>query len=1116
MQKKDRASPEKEQKAPANDMVNQMIRENARRLLLEQKKRRQLEMSQKQQELEKKGKILEDSQRVRLHNKKFFYNHKKNKKSIQREAPAWGVDQRKLSDMPRKSLNESTMHKKEKYYKLEEHERRERLGLGHMDDETFERLRKRSKAKYEVNHERPDSSGERADDRRRLSKEEEDQIKAFMHEKRMKLEEEMNRKKSMEREKKKKIKENLDRVREDARVNLHMPKASHDMKNQNKSSRKHKKGNFSEDFGRWNEQSDYPFNPEVERGLEYEDNQYYDNLYGEFKKIINGKIIQSTKSRGEESLRSPGDYTTSERNSLRAAHNESGQKSMNGYRVSADPENSGFRSSANSFETQQRKEIAKKKMAELSKRYENVLHGVEGQLMNEMRQLEQQQLREQKQQMRHQMPQQTKNQRPPRDKNYDKPRQQPPNPKKNLNGHQYQQPRSQKGKAMVPSIRMPNREKIEMGREEIEELDTSNFSDENRLRDESFVIPEHEEPDEESPKKDDQDESDYEDPRAKGLRDGYQNHPHAGGAQRQYYQQQPEQNHKHGPRGQPYASSDHYGEYSEDRSHEGSELQELQEASYDQNLEILEAAAIFIQKNFRGYRTRKAIREYLMGIDEAGYEGQLDELPDLREGQYYEYPYEDEEGRRIIIGPNKKAWLIDQDGNILGAVEGFEGLEGLEDGEGPEEYPLEGESGYQQKDIGRRSRSFDELRNSYDSQGHELDDDSHLAGKKDHVGNKKPEHRPSNQPFKDADHGQEGDDSDFEEGMFNPYEELNRKLAEEQKKKKELEKQKLQQKQNNQAKTGKDNHHQYLSSDEEAKDDQMELKAEPAAQKPDKPKLKLGNISAEHNKDFEDKKAPEKKAGGTGISEEQKKLQDEVWRRLTEQMAMSGRKEVSLDGQEDNIDTNEFLTEEIGSEAYLKEKQEYGVKHEGKLHPEEHKLLRHSENLAHMQLPATEDQTPQPKPADGKKTLSIPSEFEPDLKATLAEPKIAAGGENKTAKIQLPDTSSQDAQANANKMKDAAVQIENQEESKKHPSGSSEQSKGTIIQRPEKKAVPTITVSESSNATSSKELVSEGIQVQISPKDERNLKKAAEASSTYQTVYFVLEFQQFLILLKRS
>jgi len=40
------------------------------------------------------------------------------------------------------------------------------------------------------------------------------------------------------------------------------------------------------------------------------------------------------------------------------------------------------------------------------------------------------------------------------------------------------------------------------------------------------------------------------------------------------------------------------------------EVDEL-DAHYKMHLEIMESAAIFIQKNYRGYRTRKIVREHL-------------------------------------------------------------------------------------------------------------------------------------------------------------------------------------------------------------------------------------------------------------------------------------------------------------------------------------------------------------------------------------------------------------------------------------------------------------------------------------------------------------------------
>ena len=69
------------------------------------------------------------------------------------------------------------------------------------------------------------------------------------------------------------------------------------------------------------------------------------------------------------------------------------------------------------------------------------------------------------------------------------------------------------------------------------------------------------------------------------------------------------------------------------------QLAQSRQESQRMNIEILEAAAIFIQKNYRGYRTRKIVRERLrqLLVREIINNGEpLDELYDIGLGDYIE------------------------------------------------------------------------------------------------------------------------------------------------------------------------------------------------------------------------------------------------------------------------------------------------------------------------------------------------------------------------------------------------------------------------------------------------------------------------------------------------
>lgn len=704
-----------ETKSSLGIQIDQMIKENARKLLIEQRKKRDEEVNKKKNKTAEKDKIFQEGQKVREHNKIFL---RPTKKKENKDGFAWGVDQRKfLMNSSRKANDEPNSPKKEKYYKLDDKERRERLGLGHLDENTLEYLRKRSKSKQKFGHEKEDDLHSIGQERaRKLSREEEHQIKVFMIEKRHKLEDEQNQKRVIEELKKKKIKENLMRLREDAKGQKQTTgvKAQNNPKNRKKKYFNLKREEFG-DSNAMNNASDALKELKIKGYLDYNyiqdlnaDDENYENLYNEFKKIINDKQSLSTKHRNEEATKSPDGLASSERSSFRNFN-----ESLNERRASGGSES--VSNPSNTQEMQQRKQLAKQKMIQLSKRYENVLQGNEGKLMSDL--IMEQQHSQQK------LLQQHKKTELAYDINHEN--------KKNLqfqsNHHAHILSKSQKEKPSVPAIQLPrNPDKIHVEQPIIQELETSNLSADNYQKSGGVSVtnqvapkyPQNRQWNEEAV------ESGKYSP-SKGYQKFRDNVAHLPQSSSSKFEFEPQE--------RSFTSSDHPPGYSEgyDSHPRNSEYTQSQgpdeEDELLQNIEIIEAAAIFIQKNFRGYRTRKYLRALIEQIcdDEENYEEEINQheqlhgYQELGAGEYMEYPYEDDEGRRIIVGQNGQLWVIDRDGNILENQE----MENIDEVEEKYENLHQAK---QQNPVNRRSQSLgefhvDDIQNEFNSEGNNLE-----------------------------------------------------------------------------------------------------------------------------------------------------------------------------------------------------------------------------------------------------------------------------------------------------------------------------------------------------------------------------------------------------------
>ena len=870
----------KESKIFANPYIEQMVKENARRLLEEQKKKREEELEKKKYELSKKDRIFQDSQKVREHNKIFFrHSTKKNKKKVRRDNYAWGVDQRKFMSTPqaRKSSGERTIKKKEKpYHKLDDKERRDRLGLGHFAEDALEHQRKKSKNKHESTP-TPDhhnSSQEKIHEKRAASKEEEHQVKVFMQEKRNKLEEQERQKKVLLESKKQKIQDNLMKLREDQRYSANKTPLS--VKSSKRTSTKNARGRLSAGIRKEPEVDEYVYDNTAAKELSAEEEEDYENLYNEFKRIISGKQIMSNKHKTEEAFKSQDKYPSERISYLTQQDNP--QKMMNGNRISVEHDSHDFRDSVNSIETQYRKEIAKNKFLQLSKRYENVLHGAEEKVINE--------LGEKDEQQQHYSNLPRRFLTDPQYQGHSLPSHLP-------QGKPEQKSKTQTKKPIVPAINLPisHQNQLEPQQSVIHELETSNFSQGHNLQDESINMAEYAV--EGSLKKQKHvtklhSQEDFSQKQIKKQNDGIHNHlPHK-------------------------TSGNNYQVYSQDDNEE----------ALLRNMEILEAAAIFIQKNYRGYRTRKILREYFQDICEDEEEehekyrarhdnqrgaGIVGSYLDFEEGEYIEYPYEDEEGRRIFAGPNGQVFLVDRNGKILEVQE----LDEEDEAESEAAREDEEQRLLMEKYGHKRTRSSGELQAEKDGLGerkHDFEANSKGLQSKERSSIPIYQHEEHG-----ADHSEEMEDSNIDEKMYQYYKDLNRQLQQEQAQTKidSIKEERASNKGEDEKKQASKASEPRQQADQKPKQPSNSKGKEPTQNSKGKGLIRKGFAEEDVDSDYDDEYLDGRDSNPMSNFEEQnRKLQEGLFQKLNK-----GQAEVQID-YEDRLDTNEFISDDGFSVEY--------------------------------------------------------------------------------------------------------------------------------------------------------------------------------------------------------
>ena len=117
--------------------TEQFIKENAKKATEKMKKEKEIQEKAKKIQKIKKLEIAEEAQKIRESNMRYVVPGES------KPIYAWGVDQRKFRRSPQEYRDDDDLQYKTKQNrKLDENERRERLGLGNLDEETLAELRR--------------------------------------------------------------------------------------------------------------------------------------------------------------------------------------------------------------------------------------------------------------------------------------------------------------------------------------------------------------------------------------------------------------------------------------------------------------------------------------------------------------------------------------------------------------------------------------------------------------------------------------------------------------------------------------------------------------------------------------------------------------------------------------------------------------------------------------------------------------------------------------------------------------------------------------------------------------------------------------------------------------
>lgn len=299
-----------------------MVKENAKKLLEEKKRKKQEEKKQREFDLKKKHRIIEEDQKIRQFNRQFF--------QTDRQSPgryAWGIDQRKFHQQPHQSARDradsSPSEGNKKYYKLDDKERREKLGLGQISNK-FNRKSRPTVTEEDRQKREESSSGRGKVIKQFISAEQEQKLKAFMGIQRQKMEEHNRAVKKDKQQEKLRIKENLARLREEQKA-LSQRNNERGFSNDRPST---ERGGQKKTKPRSNQKDLYYFggisnekdkdsinfsanlldqNPGQNSLSLSEDEHNYSLLYNEYRKIINEKQTQQQEpSKMSEEVYSQG------------------------------------------------------------------------------------------------------------------------------------------------------------------------------------------------------------------------------------------------------------------------------------------------------------------------------------------------------------------------------------------------------------------------------------------------------------------------------------------------------------------------------------------------------------------------------------------------------------------------------------------------------------------------------------------------------------------------------------------------------------------------------------------------------------------------------------------
>ena len=116
--------------------TEQFIQENAKKAIEKVKREKETLRKAKKIQKIKKLEIAEEAQKIRESNMRYVVPGES------RPIHAWGVDQRKFRRSPQENRDDELQYKPKPEKKFDEYERRERLGLGNLDEETLAELRR--------------------------------------------------------------------------------------------------------------------------------------------------------------------------------------------------------------------------------------------------------------------------------------------------------------------------------------------------------------------------------------------------------------------------------------------------------------------------------------------------------------------------------------------------------------------------------------------------------------------------------------------------------------------------------------------------------------------------------------------------------------------------------------------------------------------------------------------------------------------------------------------------------------------------------------------------------------------------------------------------------------